>query len=84
MATSSEYLCGCGRFMRPKKNSVVVEELMEDGSPYKLWEADLWECADCGTEIVAGFGARPFAEHYQLDYADVKARHAQVLPGRCR
>lgn len=35
MPTSSNILCGCGRFMRVKQNSVTVEELMEDGSPYK-------------------------------------------------
>lgn len=83
MPTSSNYLCGCGRFMRVKKNSVTVEELMEDGQPYKLWDADLFECVECGTEIIAGFARQPLAEHYQPGYAETRERHAPVYPGRC-
>jgi len=84
MPTSSNYLCGCGRFMRPKKNSVTVEELTEDGAPYKLWDADLWECVECGVEIIAGFGAGPLAEHWQETYAQQRERLAPIYPGRCR
>jgi hypothetical protein len=87
MPSSSNFLCGCGRFMRPKKNSVTVEELMEDGRPYKLWDADLWACPECGVEIIAGFGQGPIAEHYQPDYQTTKARLSgtePVYPGRCR
>lgn len=84
MPTSSNYLCGCGRFMRPKQNSVTVEELMEDGRPYKLWDADLYECVECGVEVISGFGAGPLAEHYQPDYAEQRARLAPIYPGRCR
>jgi hypothetical protein len=84
MPTSSNYLCGCGRFMRPKKNSVTVEELTEDGAPYKLWDADLWECPECGVEIIAGFGQGPIAEHYQPTYAAQRERLAPIYPGRCR
>ena len=50
MPTSSNLLCGCGYFMRVKRNSVTVEELMEDGAPYKLWDADLFECEQCGVQ----------------------------------
>jgi hypothetical protein len=70
--------------MRVKKNSVTVEELLEDGAPYKLWDADVWECPDCGSEVIAGFGARPLAEHYQPDYRVQRARLAPIYPGRCR
>ena len=84
MPTSSNYLCGCGRFMRVKQNSVTVEELLEDGSPYKLWDADLLECVECGIEIIAGFGREPLAEHWQSTYADRRERLAPVHPGRCR
>lgn len=83
MPTSSNYLCGCGRFMRVKKNGVTVEEVTEDGSPYKLWDADLLECVECGTEIIAGFGRGPLAEHYQPDYMDQRERLAPVYVGRC-
>lgn len=84
MPTGSSILCGCGRFMRVKKNSVTVEELLEDGAPYKLWDADLWECPECGVEVVAGFGKTPFAEHWQPTYAEQRARLEPILPGRCR
>jgi hypothetical protein len=77
-------LCGCGRFMRVKQNSVTVEECLEDGSPYKLWDADLWECVECESEIITGFGAAPFAEHWQPDYAARRARLAPIYAGRCR
>jgi sarcosine oxidase delta subunit len=85
--TSSNYLCGCGRFMRPKKNSVTVEEVTEDGRPYKLWDADLWECPECGNRIVAGFASQPLAEHYQHTYEATRAARARqehgVFIGRC-
>lgn len=84
MPTNGSILCGCGRFMRPKKNSVTVEELLEDGSPYKLWDADLLECPECGVEVIAGFARHPFAEHYQADYQATRARLAPIFPGRCR
>jgi hypothetical protein len=54
--------------MRVKQNSVTVETL-DDGAPYRLWDADLWECVECGVEIITGFGQRPLAEHWQDAYA---------------
>lgn len=27
--------------------------------PYKLWCADLWECPDCGHQLVAGWASTP-------------------------
>jgi hypothetical protein len=70
--------------MRVKQNGVTVEELLEDGRPYKLWDADLIECVECGVEIIAGFARIPLAEHYQADYAAQRDRLAPIYPGRCR
>lgn len=84
MPTASNVLCGCGRFMRPKQNSVTVEELFEDGSPYKLWDADLWECPNCKAEVITGFGRGPIAEHWQDTYALQRERLQPIYPGRCR
>jgi len=84
MPTNSNILCGCGRFMRVKQNSVTVEELLEDGSPYRLWDADLWECVECGVEVIAGFGRSPIAEHYQSNYSMNREHLAPIYPGRCR
>jgi hypothetical protein len=84
MPTSSNYLCGCGRFMMVKRNSVTVEELLEDGAPYKLWDADLMECPECGVTVIAGFGRQPLAQHWQPSYQEQRARLAPIYPGRCR
>jgi hypothetical protein len=81
-------VCGqCRRFLKPKKNGVWIEEGMpvtqRDGSsswgPYKLWQADLWACRECGVEIVAGFGQSPVAEHYQTDYTAWVERHPPLF-----
>ena len=83
MPTASNYLCGCGRFLRCKQNSVTVEELTEDGRGYRLWDADLFECTECGVEIIAGFGFGPIAEHWEPTYHEQRARLAPIYPGRC-
>ncbi len=83
MPTAGSLLCGCGRFLRVKQNSVTVEELTEDGQPYKLWDADLWACADCGIEVVTGFAREPLAEHYQDTYGAMRQRLGTVYRGRC-
>ncbi len=77
----------CQKFFHPKKQGVVVEEGMprrdSNGNdvwvPYKLWMADLHECRSCGTQIVTGFGHSHFAEHYQKDYAEQKARQLPLV-----
>lgn len=65
----------CGKFFRVKKNGVAIEEGMPSGpvddtlwEPYKLWNADLWECKTCGFQMVTGFAKQPISEHYRLDY----------------
>ncbi len=67
-----------------KRNSVTVEERLENQAPYKLWDADLWACPECGHEIITGFGRGPLAEHFQSTYADQRARLKPIYPGRCR
>jgi len=84
MPSNGHYLCGCGRFMVVVKNGVTVEELLEDGSPYKLWDADLVECPECGTRIVSGFGRAPLAEHWHPAYPAWRERLAPIIPGRSR
>lgn len=84
MPTASNLLCGCGRFMEIRQNSVTVEELLEDGGSYRLWDADLYECGDCGTQVISGFGRSPLAEHWQPSYGEQRDRLAPVYPGRCR
>ena len=50
-----------------EKNNVIAEELAGFGS-YQLWFADLWKCPKCGHLLITGFGAHPWAEHWQNDY----------------
>ena len=59
----------CLTLLRPRKNDVCVHITMNDGSAYKLWQADLWECPDCGNQVLMGFGNRHWAEHYEEDFA---------------
>ena len=73
----------CRLFFKPKKNAIAVEEGMPRGdgtwAPYKLWEADLWECHGCGAQLVTGYGRQPIAEHYQPDYAEKVAGRAPLF-----
>lgn len=58
----------CEVELKPEHNGVIVAEMMRENTAiYKLWEADLWKCPECGLEIVLGFGAMPFMEHYEGD-----------------
>jgi hypothetical protein len=52
------------------KVGVVVEELMDDGAPYKLWSCDLYKCPSCCARIAANFASKPLAEHYQETYSE--------------
>lgn len=60
----------CQVKLKPERNGVhVVETFGRDSAvPYKLWAADLYKCPDCGLEIVAGFGANNYAEHFESDF----------------
>ena len=59
----------CNRAMRPKKNGVAFVEMAQD-RPYKLWAADLWQCQDCGAEMLYTDSRQtPIAEHFQAEFA---------------
>lgn len=59
------YACAkCQKAMKCKLNSVNVIETANFG-PAAVWRADIWECPICGHEVLAGFGPRPVAEHYE-------------------
>ena len=69
----------CSRQMRPKRNGVEVVEQARRAPDvywdYKLWIADLWECQDCGVEVLYvgdrhGHGQLPFREHFQEGFAE--------------
>jgi len=67
----------CNRQMRPKKNGFEFLEMARmngqsaEQSPYKLWSGDLWECQDCGNQIVYTDARQaPIAEHFQPGFAE--------------
>jgi len=73
----------CCLFFKPAKNGVAIEEGRPiaggEWGPYKLWQADLYECRGCGTQIVTGFGRGPVAEHYEADYMQTRAAFNPIL-----
>ncbi len=74
----------CGKFFRIVKNGFIVEEGMpneRDGTwgPYKLWRADLYICPSCGTKVVTGFAANPFAEHFEDRYKEQAEKYPPQL-----
>lgn len=71
MPSRSNCVCvKCEKEMRRLKNGVIVEEHMDDGQPYKIWEADLWECPKCHHQCIFGFADRPVAQHFDAKYAE--------------
>jgi len=79
----------CKCFYRPEKNGFRIIEGMpicdyngenirgnnkpECWKPYKVWEADLWECPECHHQLITGFGMRPLSEHYKDDFEKLSA-----------
>lgn len=77
----------CSRFYKPKKNGKWFIEGMpksnhappgvgfpELWTPYKLWTGDLWECPECGNEIIVGVPQVPISEHYEPEFAELSKR----------
>ena len=71
----------CGKRMSAKTNGVVAEEMMtisdnegnKSEQPYKLWSADLWECKECGQQVLVGFAQQPIFESFKKNkYEEVR------------
>lgn len=82
----------CARFYRPHRNGIAITEMMPKGidrqpgladptgwKPYKVWQADLWQCQGCGHLLVTGFGNSPISEHYMPDFAKENERSIGVI-----
>ena len=77
MAHNGRPICvKCKLFYRPKENGVHWEEGMPVSKgvwvSYKLYQADLWQCSGCDTEVIVGHGQQ-IREHFENDYATVRA-----------
>ena len=70
----------CSVAYRTEKQGIVVNELAEFGS-YRLWLADLKECPECGSQIIAGFAQENFSEHIRPEHNEIieKAKADGVL-----
>ena len=53
------------------KSGVYLIEMFNDPpEPYKLWNADLWQCPICNHQIVRGFGNEA-VQHFQADLNEI-------------
>ena len=73
MSVGAGYACvPCQTYIRPRENGIYVLETYDDGinpfGPYKVWLADLWECPDCGHQVILGYGQHAISEHYQDEF----------------
>jgi len=62
--------CKCEIGLTPVRSGVPVLEHSAALGPYKLWGADKWGCRVCGIQVMAGFGKRPVAEHYEDGFSE--------------
>lgn len=72
----------CTTELKPVSNDTLVIETASFG-PYKVWNADVWQCPVCGREIIAGFASEPILEHYEdgfvekLDIAKAQSKRVE-------
>ena len=88
MSFGPGYICvDCKTMLRPRKNNVCVlttTDLEKPDTPYQLWQADLWECPDCGHQVLLGFGKEAWAVHYEDDFAE-HIKHADfTINTKCK
>jgi len=69
MSFGPGYACvPCQTYLRPRKNDITVLEDDGRGHPYRMWSADLWECPDCGHQVILGYGKHAFSFHNEPDF----------------
>ena len=57
----------CRKSMRCKKNEFMVKE--SDGQDRAVWSGDMYECPECGQQVVVGFGLPMMGDNAKI-YAD--------------
>jgi len=67
--------CRCE--MWPETNGVGLLDLNDNGRPYELWDADLWQCPSCKFQVVGGFAYNPISVHYQPDFAKMREHYKE-------
>lgn len=82
MSIGAGYACvPCQTYLRPRKNEIVVLETDDKHKPYKIWLADLWECPDCGHQVILGYGLHHISEHYEPDFDRYLKRVTHTILG---
>ena len=74
----------CKTYLRPRKNDIYVLTTMSDGKPYQIWNADLWECPDCGQQVILGYGMHAISEHYMDGFDTWMAEVTHTIEGSLR
>ena len=54
----------CNKKMVFEEAGVLVLETKKDGTPYKVWSADLFRCFDCEREVITHFAFSPLAQSF--------------------
>lgn len=72
----------CEVELKCRKNGVFVIEYADSG-PYKIWEADEYECTVCGIRVVTGFGQQAISEHWMSSF-DMWLSRAEKDPNTVR
>jgi len=57
-----------GRELKIVRNAELVEELLDDGKPYKIYYADRWTCQACGTDILVT-AQNAVSHHFEEGYS---------------
>lgn len=65
----------CQREMRIDKCGVnVILMAYEPPQPFEIWRGDRWKCPKCGAEVVARYGDRAIAMHFEPTFDEELAK----------
>ena len=84
MSTHNVSCAQCLTQFRPRENDVCVHITMSDDRPYQLWQADLWECPDCGCQVLLGFGQKHWAAHFEPTFQKYLAGVDYTINGKLK
>lgn len=53
-----------------KTGATVIDFFRDPPEPYRILEADVWECPGCKDRVAAGFAENAWVEHYMSFFAE--------------
>lgn len=61
----------CQIAFRPLENGItVIDMFSQPPKPYRMWQADLFECPICKAQIVSGFADEALIHHHENGFED--------------